>query len=76
MFGDMLVKNGHPSVARPMYEAAKARPTYASWRFRDIVEDRLTEDLDARAALYRDADHSNDPPIGASPAVCQNCHAM
>jgi hypothetical protein len=73
-FGDVLVKHGEVEAARRMYEGAKLSPTYATWRFADTIDARLSEDLEARAALYFDELEENDPPLGHSPEGCVACH--
>src|SRR5262245_41481476 len=40
-FGDMLVKAGEPGLAVSMYANAKLTPDYASWPYRDVLEDRM-----------------------------------
>jgi hypothetical protein len=71
---DLLVKAGAVDAARVMYQNATRVPNYASWPHRDTVDARLTEDLTARAALYRDADPTNDPVQGVPPFTCTVCH--
>jgi len=40
--------------------------------FRKVVDDRLSADLDARAALYDSGTPQSQPGIGAS--ACLSCH--
>jgi len=72
MFADMLVKNAQPDAARPIYEAIKTVDSYSTWRYRDRLEQRMAEDLAARAAKYDAGDPRSQPSLGASP--CLGCH--
>jgi hypothetical protein len=72
--GDLLAKAGDADAARVMYENARLVPGYERWPFRDVLESRLAEDLDARGALYRDEDPGNDPPLLSPPFNCGFCH--
>ena len=73
--GDALVKAGEVGAARRAYQNASVLPDYATWPYRGVLEQRLV-DLDARAALYADADPANDPPlIGEGAQQCASCHA-
>ena len=83
LFGDVFVKGAGldpMNVDRaqaffyPIASAgASAVPNY---RFADAVAERVGPGkAAARAALYTDADPSNDPPIiGAGPQACAVCH--
>jgi len=75
--GDVLVKQGEVAQARIIYNNVKLIKEYPSWPYRSLLDDRLGADLDAKAALYRDADPANDPPIGGESAghPCTYCHA-
>jgi hypothetical protein len=75
--GDLLVKQGKVAAARVAYNNVKLIKEYPSWPYRSLVEDRLSADLDAKAALYHDADPSNDPPFGGEEVGrrCVVCHA-
>jgi hypothetical protein len=75
--GDVLVKHGDLDQAKVVYANARLIREYAQWPFQSLLEARFADDLAARAALYRDADPLNDPPI-AGEAVdrgCGYCHA-
>jgi hypothetical protein len=76
-FGDLLVKQGRVAVARIAYQDVKIVPQYSSWPYQSLLDDRLSTDLDARAALYADADPTNDPPLGGNSTQhgCAYCHA-
>ncbi len=71
-FADVLVKNGQVDAAKPVYAAIKKSDGYASWAFRDLVNQRLASDLTQRAALYTEADSTKWPAVGAS--FCTGCH--
>jgi len=73
---DYELKAGHTARARELLLHAQQIPSYPEWPFRAETEGRL-KNLDAIAALYADADPSNDPPHLLSSAkgiVCQGCH--
>jgi hypothetical protein len=76
-FGDLLVKQGNVDVARVAYNDVLKVRQYPSWPYQSLVQDRLSTDLNAKAALYADADPSNDPPLGANGQNrgCAYCHA-
>lgn len=74
LFGDLYVKAGDISAARTWYTLANAFPDTPSWKLAAALQERLA-DIPGRAALYRDEDPSNDPPlIGAGPEACAMCH--
>jgi hypothetical protein len=75
--GDLLVKQGNVPAAKVAYNDAKLIKEYPQWPYKSLVEDRLSADLAAKAALYADADPSNDPPIGGASSnhSCTFCHA-
>jgi hypothetical protein len=74
LFGDLYVKNGDVSQADFWWGLANAFPETATWRFKSILDERRANAA-ARAALYADADPSNDPPlVGAAGEACAVCH--
>jgi hypothetical protein len=73
--GNGLVKAGDIDAARIIYANAKYSKTYTSWPYRQVLEAIAASDLNARAALYADADPSNDPPLGVPNRGCVYCHA-
>lgn len=74
-FGDLLVKSGDPDTAQAAYQSAQLSSTYRTWPYRAELEARI-EDAPARAALFADADPTNDPEIiAASSHQCAACHA-
>jgi hypothetical protein len=73
--GNGLVKAGQIDAARIVYANARYAKNYAAWPYRQVLETVAASDLNARAALYADADPSNDPPMGAPNRACAYCHA-
>jgi hypothetical protein len=73
--GNGLVKAGQVDVARIVYGNAKYAGNYTTWPYRQVLEAIASSDLNARAALYADADPSNDPPLGVPNRGCVYCHA-
>jgi hypothetical protein len=74
LFGDIYVKHGDLVPAHTWYTLAGVFPGASTWPFAPILADRVAH-ADARAALYQDADPSNDPPlIGAGREACAVCH--
>jgi hypothetical protein len=83
LFGDVFVKGGFLDSANvaaaqnlyyPIAQAGAAQvPNYL---FADALAERTGPGkAEARAALYQDADPTNDPPIiGAGPQACAVCH--
>ncbi|WP_394835701.1 hypothetical protein LVJ94_02070 [Pendulispora rubella] len=76
-WGDLLVKQGKVDVARIVYNNAKLVKEYPKWPYKSLLDDRLNANLQAKAALYWDADPKNDPPLGGASAghACTYCHA-
>jgi hypothetical protein len=74
--GNGLVKAGDIDAARIIYANAKYAKNYTAWPYREVLETIAASDLNARAALYADADPSNDPPLGVPNRGCVYCHAM
>jgi hypothetical protein len=73
--GDLLVKSGDPTTAVEIYGNAQKLDSYGQWPFGADLEQRIKTASD-RAALYRDADPMNDPPLAnQTPTTCANCHA-
>jgi len=75
--GDMLTKSGDWQTAQKVYALARRSPDYASWPYRDVLEQR-TRDAQANVAALREA-----PTPGQKPATpimlssnysCVACH--
>jgi len=74
LFGDLFTKAGRLDDARTFYALALNVPGIESYRFTELIIQRVAS-LDERAALWADADPSNDPKlIGAGPEACAYCH--
>ena len=73
--GNGLVKAGQIEIARIVYANAQYARNYPDWPYRQVLETIMASDLNARAALYADADPSNDPPLGVPNRGCVYCHA-
>lgn len=73
--GNGLVKAGKVEAARVMFHNAHYAANYETWPYRSVLEAIENSDLDARAALYADADAKNDPPLGVPNRGCSYCHA-
>jgi hypothetical protein len=73
--GNGLVKAGQVDAAKVMYQNAKYADNFETWPYRDVLETIAASDLNARAALYADADHNNDPPLSVPNRSCVYCHA-
>jgi hypothetical protein len=74
--GDMLVKAGEWRTARIMYANAKLSPTYAQWKFRDVLERRIAE-AQANVTVFgapRPDDTNRMRMMEASPFACMACH--
>lgn len=74
-FGDMLVKAGDPETAVKVYGNARHTPEYATWAYKDVLEDRI-----GNAARYVDVFRQENPAPGAptimvrSRFACVGCH--
>jgi hypothetical protein len=73
--GNGLVKAGQIDAARVIFADAKYAANYSTWPYRDVLETIAASDLNARAALYADADPSNDPLLSVPNRSCVYCHA-
>jgi hypothetical protein len=75
--GDMLVKSGDWQTAQKIYLAAKLSPTYAQWKFRDVLEARIAQ-AQANVAAFNapadNADKTRPRTMVASPFACMACH--
>jgi hypothetical protein len=74
-FGDMLVKAGDPATAVTMYRNARLSPEYASWPYRNLVDDRIANATRNVEAFRR----RPTPPDGPTMMVqsryaCMGCH--
>ena len=74
-FGDLALKSGaSPARVRALYRSAQTSPTYASWPFAKLLEQRLAR-VDSDVKLYADDNPLNDPEIWATEGhICTGCH--
>ncbi|MEW6268956.1 MAG: hypothetical protein AB1689_06615 [Thermodesulfobacteriota bacterium] len=77
LFGDIYAKGGRTEQARTAYATALSVGESANWapQFVATARERL-DGVEARVALYQDADRGNDPPfVGSGGASsCAYCH--
>lgn len=73
-FGDMLVKSGDWQTAQKVYAIARLTSSYASWPYRDVLEERILRAQD-NVALF------NGPRFGGANGLmirsrfaCMACH--
>lgn len=72
--GDMYAKAQDRAAALAAYQAAKSAPTWQSWKYRDLLEARITT-LDARMTALASPSTSDDlEPAWASQIQCSLCH--
>jgi hypothetical protein len=74
-FANGLVKAGQLDAARAAFHNVTLAPNFATWPYRTAFEAVAGSDLEARAALYADADPNNDPPVAVKDRSCVYCHA-
>jgi hypothetical protein len=75
IFGDLLVKGGQLTAARRAYLNAQLGANYATWKYKSVLESRLTADLSQRQATYNAFDQTTWASIGVPPYECTQCHA-
>lgn len=72
--GDMYAKAQDRAAALAAYESAKAVPTYSSWDYRDLLDQRIAT-IDTRMAALATADPNDHlEPAWASQIQCSLCH--
>ncbi|MEZ4320452.1 MAG: FAD-dependent oxidoreductase [Myxococcota bacterium] len=79
--GDFQVKSGQFDLAKLSYSNAKTMPTYATWPFQSLLEERLASDLPTLQKQFQSQTDLIDIPPGV-PAMslqsgigCASCHA-
>ena len=73
--GDMLVKSGDWETGRKAYGNAKLSAAYQDWRFRELLERRITDAPDNVAAFNAPRDSAAYKPLLNESAVsCVICH--
>ena len=75
--GDMLVKAGDWQTAQKIYANAKLSPSYASWKFAPVLEERI-QNSQANILLFSES-HAAPVKVGAvmmsqSTFACMGCH--
>ena len=64
-------------VAQTIYANAKLSPTYAQWKFREVLEQRI-RDARSNVAVFKAADLAEDKThqriMVASTFACMGCH--
>lgn len=74
-FGDLMTKSGDVETARVLYEVPTRAPAFADWPYAHLLQQRRG-DVDTRAALWANADPSDDPLlVTQEPYSCAFCHA-
>lgn len=75
--GDMLVKAGEVETARKIYANAWLSPTYAQWKYRGVLEARITN-ASENVASFRIDDTGRDARrprmMFSSTLSCMACH--
>jgi hypothetical protein len=75
--GDMLTKSGEWQTAQKVYALAKRSPDYASWPYRDVLEQRI-HDAQANVAALNAAPTPGQKPTTpmmlSSSYSCMACH--
>jgi len=75
--GDMLVKSGDWQTGQKIYANARFAPDYGAWKFRQVLENRIS-DAQANVALFnapRDASNRPIKPVMSESAyACMACH--
>jgi hypothetical protein len=72
--GDMLVKSGNWQTAQKIYANARLPKSYATWKFREVLEDRIAQ-AQANVALLNAPDGSSQTRMMInSQFACMACH--
>ncbi len=75
--GDMLVKSGDWRTAQRIYASATLSPTYASWKFQAVLEQRIreaSENVSRFNAAEKRAGEALGRPMFSSRFACMACH--
>jgi hypothetical protein len=73
--GNGLVKAGQVDAGKVIFADAQYAENYATWPYRDVLEQIAGSDLNARAVLYAGGNPLNEPPLGVPNRGCVYCHA-
>lgn len=72
--GDMYAKAQDRAAALAAYQSAKAVPTWSSWDYRELLDERISK-LDERISKLATPDTNDDlEPAWASQIQCSLCH--
>lgn len=72
--GDMLVKSGDWQTAQKIYANARLSRTYASWKYRSVLEDRIDRAQAKAAQLNAPAGAPGARRMIDSEFACTGCH--
>ncbi len=72
-FADYELKAGEPQRARLLLDEVRSVPGFASWPYRELVDERLAS-FDDHARRFADGDEANDPPTAVLASGCAACH--
>jgi len=75
--GDMLVKSGDWQLGQKAYAAAKLTPDYESWKYREVLEERI-RDAEANVRVFSSSEGPKDRRaarmMANSEFACTGCH--
>ena len=72
----MLVKKGDPETAKKIYANARLSETYQQWKYKEVLEKRITE-ANQNVAIFRvevDPTRKNEKMMFFSKFACMGCH--
>lgn len=75
--GDMVVKSGDWALAQKVYANAKLMPEYATWKYREVLEERILhaqENVAEFNALPDATGRIKNPVMANSTFSCMACH--
>jgi hypothetical protein len=72
--GDMLVKSGDWQTAQKIYANAKLSRDYNSWKFQDVLEDRIKQAQSNVAVFNAPNETSKTKMMINSEFSCMGCH--
>jgi hypothetical protein len=72
--GDMYAKAQDRAAALAAYQSAKSAPTWQSWKYRELLEQRITTLEDRMAALATPSTSDDLEPAWSSQIQCSLCH--
>jgi hypothetical protein len=72
--GDLLVKKGDVEAGREIYKLAKTAPTYPSWPYGEVLDNRIEQAVE-RATAFAAGTKPQPEMMFQSPYACVACHA-